>query len=106
MMVDRQNILVIDDDGDSGELVPSVALAMGLQCPVTIDPTTFLEKLVPDITLILFDLVMPEMDDIRSVALIAGSADPTDSRPISSHWSSLMPTLLSSSPSFYGGSEI
>jgi len=47
MMVARKRILVIDDDGDSGELVPSVALAMGRQCPVTIDPTTFSTSLRP-----------------------------------------------------------
>jgi CheY-like chemotaxis protein len=37
-----------------------------------------LDKLAPDINLILFDLVMSEMDGIRSIALMAGSADPAD----------------------------
>src|ERR1700733_2789232 len=70
MKVARQRILVIDDDGDSGELVSAVAMAMGLQCTVTTDPTTFLEKLAPDITLILLDLVMPEMDGIQMLRLL------------------------------------
>jgi EAL domain-containing protein (putative c-di-GMP-specific phosphodiesterase class I)/FixJ family two-component response regulator len=70
MMVTKQTILVIDDDGDSCELVSSVAIAMGFQCTATIDPTTFLEKLAPDITLILLDLVMPEMDGIQLLRLL------------------------------------
>jgi EAL domain-containing protein (putative c-di-GMP-specific phosphodiesterase class I) len=70
MIVGKQRILVIDDDSDSGELVSAVALTMGFQCTATMDPKTFLEKLAPDTTLILLDLVMPEVDGIQLLRLL------------------------------------
>jgi EAL domain-containing protein (putative c-di-GMP-specific phosphodiesterase class I) len=70
MIVGKQRILVIDDDSDSGELVSAVALAMGFQCTATMDSKTFLEKLAPDTTLILLDLLMPEMDGIQLLRML------------------------------------
>jgi EAL domain-containing protein (putative c-di-GMP-specific phosphodiesterase class I)/CheY-like chemotaxis protein len=69
-MVSKQRILVIDDDVDTGELVSAVASTMGFQCTATIDPKTFQEQLAPGITLILLDLVMPEMDGIQLLRLL------------------------------------
>jgi EAL domain-containing protein (putative c-di-GMP-specific phosphodiesterase class I)/ActR/RegA family two-component response regulator len=68
-MAATQNILVIDDDSDIGELVCATAQAMGFQCTVTIDAKTFLESLSADTTLILLDLMMPEMDGIELLRL-------------------------------------
>ena len=67
----RQKILVIDDDQDIGELVSAAAEAMGCQCTVTTKAATFLEKLVPDTTLVLLDLMMPGMDGIELLRLLA-----------------------------------
>jgi len=67
----RQRILVIDDDDDIGELVSAAAEALGCQCAVTNNAATFLEKLVPDTTLILLDLMMPGMDGIELLRLLA-----------------------------------
>jgi EAL domain-containing protein (putative c-di-GMP-specific phosphodiesterase class I)/FixJ family two-component response regulator len=60
-----QNILVIDDDGDMCEFVCAKAQAMGFRCTTTTDAKTLLENLSADTTLILMDLMMPEMDGIQ-----------------------------------------
>jgi EAL domain-containing protein (putative c-di-GMP-specific phosphodiesterase class I) len=44
---------------------------MGCQCTVTTQAATFLEKLTPDTTLILLDLMMPGMDGIELLRLLA-----------------------------------
>jgi PAS domain S-box-containing protein len=67
----RQKILVIDDDDDIGELVSAAAETMGCQCTVTTQAATFLEKLAPDTTLVLLDLMMPGMDGIELLRLLA-----------------------------------
>ena len=65
-----QRILVIDDEIDVGEFVFEAAQAMGLECIVTTDAKTFLEALTPNTTLILLDLMMPEMDGIELLRLL------------------------------------
>ena len=69
-MKDKQRILVIDDENDVGEFVSAAAQALGLQCAATTDAKTFLEALTPDTTLILLDLMMPEMDGIELLRLL------------------------------------
>jgi CheY-like chemotaxis protein len=64
-----QNILVVDDDSAIGEFVCATAKPMGFQCTVTTDAKTLLEKLSADTTLILLDLMMPEMDGIELLRL-------------------------------------
>jgi EAL domain-containing protein (putative c-di-GMP-specific phosphodiesterase class I) len=65
-----QRILVIDDESDMGELVCATAQAMGFKCTSTTNAKTFLEKLTPDTTLVLLDLMMPEMDGIELLRLL------------------------------------
>jgi EAL domain-containing protein (putative c-di-GMP-specific phosphodiesterase class I)/CheY-like chemotaxis protein len=69
-MTDRQRILVIDDEADVGEFVSAAAQEMGFECTATTDPAAFQEMLTPDTTLILLDLVMPEMDGIELLRLL------------------------------------
>ena len=66
----KQRILVIDDEADVGEFISAAAQAMGLQCTVTTDAKVFLEALTPDTTLILLDLMMPEMDGVEVLRLL------------------------------------
>ncbi len=65
-----QRILVIDDEIDVGEFVSAAAQDMGFDCTATTDAKTFLEKLTPDTTLILLDLMMPEMDGIELLRML------------------------------------
>jgi EAL domain-containing protein (putative c-di-GMP-specific phosphodiesterase class I)/CheY-like chemotaxis protein len=65
-----QKILVIDDEGDVGEFVSAAAQAIGFECTSTTDSTEFLKALTPDTSLILLDLMMPEMDGIELLRLL------------------------------------
>ena len=69
-MSSADKILVIDDDRVVGEIVSALADAMGLQCDVTRSPEAFFEHVTPETTLILLDLVMPEMDGIEILRLL------------------------------------
>ena len=65
-----QKILVIDDEVDVGEFVSAAAQNMGFDCTATTDAKTFLDALTPDTTLILLDLLMPEMDGVELLRLL------------------------------------
>jgi CheY-like chemotaxis protein len=69
-MTPAQKILVIDDEGDVGEFVSATAQALGFDCTSTTDATAFLKALTPDTSLILLDLIMPEMDGIELLRLL------------------------------------
>jgi EAL domain-containing protein (putative c-di-GMP-specific phosphodiesterase class I)/FixJ family two-component response regulator len=69
-MTATQRILVIDDEVDVGEFVTDAAQAMGFECTATSDAKAFLDALGPDTTLILLDLMMPEMDGIELLRLL------------------------------------
>jgi EAL domain-containing protein (putative c-di-GMP-specific phosphodiesterase class I) len=64
-MTAYQRILVIDDEADVGEFVCTAAQEMGFECTATTDAAAFQEMLSPDVTLILLDLVMPNMDGVE-----------------------------------------
>jgi EAL domain-containing protein (putative c-di-GMP-specific phosphodiesterase class I)/CheY-like chemotaxis protein len=64
-MTDAARILVIDDDRDIGDLVVATAEAMGLRCTALTDAAELPRLLTPDVSLILLDLMMPQMDGIE-----------------------------------------
>jgi EAL domain-containing protein (putative c-di-GMP-specific phosphodiesterase class I)/CheY-like chemotaxis protein len=70
-MTTKQKILVIDDETDVGEFISAAADALGFECAATTDATAFLEALAPDTTLILLDLLMPDMDGVELLRLLA-----------------------------------
>ena len=70
-MSPAKKILVVDDNPDVGEIVCAAAQAMGFECFSTTDSVTFLEMLAPDTNLILLDLVMPDMDGVELLRLLA-----------------------------------
>ena len=70
-----QRILVIDDDEDIGEFVSATAQAMGFECAATTNAKAFLGSLTPETTLILLDLLMPEMDGFEVCRRIRENPD-------------------------------
>ncbi len=63
-------ILVIDDEGDVGDIIVSTAQSMNLGCTATTNAADFLKALLPDVTLIMMDLAMPETDGIELLRLL------------------------------------
>jgi EAL domain-containing protein (putative c-di-GMP-specific phosphodiesterase class I) len=66
-----KKISVVDDNIDVCELVCSTAEAMGFDCSTATDAETFLQMLTPDTSLILLDLVMPDMDGVELLRLLS-----------------------------------
>jgi EAL domain-containing protein (putative c-di-GMP-specific phosphodiesterase class I) len=58
-------ILVIDDDADLGEFLCASAHSMNLQCKVTTSAAEFMAAISPEVTLIMMDLIMPDMDGVE-----------------------------------------
>jgi EAL domain-containing protein (putative c-di-GMP-specific phosphodiesterase class I) len=69
-MTPARKILIIDDEADVGEFVFAGAQAMGFDGICTTDATAFLQALAPDTSLIVLDLMMPEMDGIELLRLL------------------------------------
>jgi DNA-binding response OmpR family regulator len=53
-----------------GKLICATAEAMGFECTLTTDSKTFIKMLSPDTTLILLDLILPEMDGVELSRLL------------------------------------
>ncbi|HEY2466844.1 MAG TPA: EAL domain-containing response regulator [Terracidiphilus sp.] len=69
-MSSSDRIVLIDDDRVVGEIVSALAKAMSLQCDVTRTPEEFFDRISPETSVILLDLVMPEMDGIEILRLL------------------------------------
>ncbi len=85
-MSSGDKILVIDDDRVVGEIVSALANAMGLQCDVTRTSEEFFDRMsLRRRTLILLDLVMPEMDGIEILRLLGETQLQGPHRPDERH---------------------
>jgi EAL domain-containing protein (putative c-di-GMP-specific phosphodiesterase class I) len=58
-------ILAIDDDSDICDLICATAEEKGFCCTATTSAEEFLQILSPDTSLVLIDLIMPEMDGVE-----------------------------------------
>jgi EAL domain-containing protein (putative c-di-GMP-specific phosphodiesterase class I)/FixJ family two-component response regulator len=65
-------ILVIDDNAELAEMIANAAQNKGIACVVAGDADTFFAALTPDITLILLDLVMPNVDGVELLRMLGG----------------------------------
>ena len=70
-METKQSILVIDDDPNLGEFISAAASGVGVQCVTTTTSAEFFEHLTPDITLVLLDLIMPQVDGVQVLRQLA-----------------------------------
>jgi len=70
-MTSPARILVIDDEADVGEFVCTVAHEMGFRCVSTTNASTVSELYTTDTTLILLDLMMPDMDGIEVLRMLS-----------------------------------
>jgi EAL domain-containing protein (putative c-di-GMP-specific phosphodiesterase class I) len=70
-MTNSRKVLVIDDEVDVGKLICATAQNLGLRCSATTDASTLPELMAPDVTLIMLDLMMPEMDGVEALRLLS-----------------------------------
>jgi EAL domain-containing protein (putative c-di-GMP-specific phosphodiesterase class I)/ActR/RegA family two-component response regulator len=70
MMSPVEQILVIDDESGICELIAATARKLVLCCITSTTAEAFLEKLTPDTTLVLMDLMMPGMDGVELLRLL------------------------------------
>jgi EAL domain-containing protein (putative c-di-GMP-specific phosphodiesterase class I)/FixJ family two-component response regulator len=67
----KQKILIIDDDTDICEYVSAAAEVLDWRCISTSTASDFIDNLTPDTSLIFLDLLMPEMDGVELLRLLA-----------------------------------
>jgi EAL domain-containing protein (putative c-di-GMP-specific phosphodiesterase class I)/CheY-like chemotaxis protein len=64
------HILVVDDDEDIRDLIVAAAEGMRMRCTAVTDAAELPRLLTPDVSLILLDLMMPQMDGIEVLRLL------------------------------------
>jgi EAL domain-containing protein (putative c-di-GMP-specific phosphodiesterase class I)/CheY-like chemotaxis protein len=64
-------LIVIDDNADVGDYICDVARDKGWECITTTDAVGFLEQLTPDVRLVFLDLLIPGVDGIELLRLLA-----------------------------------
>jgi len=70
-VLNKQRILVMDDEPNVGMLIARVAEASGHECSATSDAGSFITELSPQTTLIFLDLMMPRVDGVEILRQLA-----------------------------------
>lgn len=70
-MTNSGKILVIDDEPDVGDFISAAAKDLGLDCVAATDAAFLSNLLTPDVSLIMLDLMMPEMDGVEALRLLS-----------------------------------
>jgi len=68
---EQMQMLVIDDEADVGEFIVAAAQGLGFDCRATTHADEFLAGLNPDVSLVMMDLMMPEVDGVELLRVLA-----------------------------------
>ena len=64
-MDSSEEILILDDDVDVGDFIATAVRSTGLQCMLYSNAAEFLAALTPRTSLVMLDLMMPDVDGIE-----------------------------------------
>lgn len=64
-------VLVVDDDAGMGEFIRSAAQAMNIECVTTTRAQDFMAAFHADVSLVMVDLIMPDMDGVELLRWLA-----------------------------------
>lgn len=68
----NQKLYILDDDEQYASLLAEIAINSGWQVEVENSPSSFLNTALPNNSVLILDLVMPEMDGIEVIRALAG----------------------------------
>lgn len=66
-MIENYSLFILDDDPQYAELLSDVANDEGWEVNFSTDPTSFLQKEVSEQTILVLDLIMPDIDGIEVI---------------------------------------